>query len=250
MNITQISGNFLCVSWCLGDFWLNNKLNISISFAALLLIGIVQTQTALADDSVLPSRYVKIHANGNELPADAINWSCVKDLETRLFWIASSAPNNSVSFANRTFRWGGLTSQKVRLGKYLGQNRRDPARQTSASDLLFEDWTEAVLQRRKGKFCGLSNWRVPSLYELSGLVRCESGKRADLDRGCGKKQSPIAIDSKYFPDTKKGYYWSSSPSGLTNTAYHAWAVHFSDGSDAARYRGSQHYLRLVGSPLL
>jgi hypothetical protein len=243
------SKEFLCLSWHLGGFWLNNKLNISISFAALLLVGVVQTHTAFADDhaeAALPSRYVKIHANGNELPFDAANWSCVQDLETRLFWVASSTAN-SVSFASRTFRWGGLTSRKVRLGKYLGENRCDLARQTPATELNFADWSEVVVQRRKSKLCGLSNWRVPSLYELSGLTRCESGKKSDLDIGCGKKQKPYAIDVKYFPDTKKGYYWSSTPAGVTNTAHHAWAVHSSDGSDAPRYRGSAHYLRLVGS---
>ena len=64
------------------------------------------------------------------------------------------------------------------------------------------------------------------------------------------KKESFAFNTVDCPDTKKGYYWSSSPAGLTNTAHHAWAVHSTDGSDSPRYRGSQHYVRLVGSRLL
>ena len=197
-------------------------------------------------EATAQKRFVKLDAIGNKLPASASHWSCVNDLETNLFWVVSMPPSTHAA-VERTFRWGGLTALEGRLGKYLGDHRRALARESSALALVFDDWSDIVLNRRKTKLCGLDNWRVPSLYELNGLASCESGKRADLERGCGKKQKPFAFNAEYFPDTKKGYYWSSSPAGLTNTAHHAWAVHSSDGSDAPRDRGSQHYVRLVGS---
>ncbi len=37
-----------------------------------------------------PARYLKLDAGGNELPANATNWSCVKDKDTGLIWEAKS----------------------------------------------------------------------------------------------------------------------------------------------------------------
>ena len=228
---------------------MNKKSHTRSGLAVFLVFVFAYMHHAVAAepaDSTVEKRFVKLDAIGNKLPASASHWSCVNDLETNLFWVVSM-PSFTHAAVERTFRWGGLTALEGRLGKYLGDNRRALARESSALALVFDDWSDLILNRRKTKLCGLDNWRVPSLYELNGLVSCESGKRADLDRGCGKKQKPFAFNTEYFPDTKKGYYWSSSPAGLTNTAHHAWAVHSTDGSDSPRYRGSQHYVRLVGS---
>ena len=78
-------------------------------------------------------------------------------------------------------------SSEGRLGKYLGDNRCALARESSALALVFDDWSDLILNLRKAKLCGLDNWRLPSLYSLNGLVSCESGKEADLGHGCGKK---------------------------------------------------------------
>ena len=235
--------------FAIGESKLNKKSHISSGLAVFLVFAFAYMHPAVTEelaDSTVEKRFVKYDAKGNKLPASAAHWSCVNDLKTKLFW-GVSMPSSTHSAVERTFRWGGLTALEGRLGKYLGDNRRALARESPALALIFDDWSDLILDRRKKQFCGLDNWRVPSLYELNGLVRCESGKRADLDRGCGKKQKSFVFDIEYFPDTQKGYYWSSSPAGLTNTAHHAWAVHSTDGSDSPRYRGNQLYVRLVGS---
>ena len=94
-------------------------------------------------------------------------------------------------------------SSEGRLGKYLGDNRRALARESSAPALVFDDWSDLMLNRRKTKLCGLDNWRLPSLYSLNGLVSCESGKQADLDRGCGKKKSLLLLTLNIFLRPKK-----------------------------------------------
>jgi len=248
-NVVACCWKIICASLIFGESKLNRKFFTLVGFVGSLVFFIAPIYSTVAAehaDLTAQKRFVKFDAHGNRLPANATNWSCVNDLETNLFWVVSMPPFTHAA-VERTFRWGGLTALEGRLGKYLGDNRRALARESSALALVFDDWSDLILNRRKTKLCGLDNWRVPSLYELNGLVSCESGKRADLDRGCGKKQKPFAFNTEYFPDTKKGYYWSSSPAGLTNTAHHAWAVHSTDGSDSPRYRGSQHYVRLVGS---
>lgn len=238
---------------------MNRKFFSIVGFAVFLFFSSTTMRHAVAFEAADPTvkmRYVKIDAYGNELHTNATDWSCVNDLETDLFW-AVSLPSSRHSVVEKKvvekkvvekkFRWGGLTMLQRRLGRYIGDNRRALGVKSVARVLAFDDWSETVSAHRKTKLCGLDNWRVPSLYELSGLASCESGKRADLDKGCGKKQSPFVFATEYFPDTKNGYYWSGTPSGVTNTAHYAWAVHSSDGSDASRYTGNQYYVRLVGS---
>jgi hypothetical protein len=61
---------------------------------------------------------------------------------------------------------------------------------------------------------GYSDWRLPSVVELGSLV--VSGD--DLP----------AINTSYFLDALKGYFWSSTALAASSTS--AWEVFFSDGS--------------------
>ena len=71
-----------------------------------------------------------------------------------------------------------------------------------------------IAQLNSSGFGGYTDWRMPTVKELSFIV----------DRG---RYDP-SIDTDYFPKTMSSYYWSS-----TTHAYDpgsAWRVHFYDGS--------------------
>ncbi len=66
-------------------------------------------------------------------------------------------------------------------------------------------------------------WRLPTRFELESLL--------DLSR------SNPAIDTKKYPDTKRAWYWTSSPCAWNDTA--VWVVDFDGGSvDNGRRYGS------------
>ena len=81
---------------------------------------------------------------------------------------------------------------------------------------------------------GYSDWRLPSIEELSTLV----------DAG----RIEPAIDTAYFPDTAASGYWSSTVS-LYGAGY-AWDVHFSPGWVDYAETSDESYVRAVrGEPL-
>ena len=64
-------------------------------------------------------------------------------------------------------------------------------------------------------------WRLPSIYELRTLMDCgdELIKQPWTD-GCDRKEGDKiipydgpGINLKFFPNTQRGYYWTSTPNG-------------------------------------
>ncbi len=111
------------------------------------------------------------------------------------------------------------------------------------------DWQQANAQTRN--FAGYSDWRLPTHFELETLIYCSSGKdkgregenrRFYLDWCAGNYQRPT-IGQKAFPDTKDGFYWSSSPHADYDS--NAWGVDFYYGYDDFSYKDNNHFVRLV-----
>ena len=96
-------------------------------------------------------------------------------------------------------------------------------------------WQQA-LQRAQtvnssGGFAGFSDWRLPTIKELSSLV----------EHQCVDP----AINLTRFPNASSDGLWSSS-AVAGNTEY-AWSVGFSDGNAFWDYEGNLNRLRLVRS---
>jgi hypothetical protein len=98
-------------------------------------------------------------------------------------------------------------------------------------------WQQAVQTTRSGNTdCegenpDVSDWRLPDIKELSGLV-----DRSRLDP---------AIDIDVFPETQADWYWSSTP--YAGPADYAWVVHFNGGNANIIYVDSALRVRLVRS---
>ena len=74
-------------------------------------------------------------------------------------------------------------------------------------------WSDALKWAADTQFAGSSRWRVPNLKELESLVE--------------KRCIDPAINSRFFPNTRLWFFWSSSPHA--NHPDYAWYVFFGDG---------------------
>ena len=97
-------------------------------------------------------------------------------------------------------------------------------------DDVERPWAEAVSYCEALTLAGHTDWRLPDLYELQGIV----------DYG-GIDDDP-AIDTTHFPGTEMAYYWSSSvPDGYG----YPWQVNFGYGVFSRNYGGLSYFVRCV-----
>lgn len=221
------------------------KVNSSTSGPRLRLDKKVSSDESFPEEK----RYQRISKTGRLLSDHFTDWSCVRDIQTNLFWekkfLGKTIHNKDIEF-----RWGGEAGVQGWLGKYVGENIRVSREKKVPPEFFFNDWDYLIEQSNKEKLCGFDDWRVPSLYELASLVECESGV-ADLDLGCNEeRRSKPTINQVFFPNSMPDTYWTSSLSSLSETGNHAWTIHFSSGSDVTMYRGSYNLVRLVRGPVL
>jgi hypothetical protein len=115
-------------------------------------------------------------------------------------------------------------------------------------------WDEVELFLEGFAFAGRQEWKLPSLGQLSSIIVCESGQRAEVDEwGRGGECVPLnpthALDAIVFPDPPRSIYplyWTAdTPSSLGNSA---WSVDLETGR-IYDYRKNRRkfYLRLVHS---
>lgn len=144
--------------------------------------------------------FTKLDENGDDLPALAQEWSCVRDNTTKLIWEAKTASDGIHNAGNR-YAWGGGSRSLVD-----GSNTEE--------------------------LCGFSDWRVPTIEELIGIV--------DFSR------SRPTIDTNYFPYTVSGRVWSSTLP-VSSSVSMAWCVSFYNSDVGTWFKNSKLQVRLVRS---
>ena len=191
------------------------------------------------------SDYTKLDARGNKLPSSARSWACVLDNRSGLIWEVKTDDGGARDKDNE-YRWGGKGVSDVALANYDGydESQRKQSR-WNGKGKRYDDWNKLITAANSEQLCGLSDWRVPDLYELASLVRCRGGSYKNLDAGCSGSYQKPTIDTEYFPNAQSSWYWSSSPDA-SNSSY-AWFVDFSYGYDNYNYRYNSIYVRLVRS---
>jgi murein DD-endopeptidase MepM/ murein hydrolase activator NlpD len=146
-----------------------------------------------SDYTINPHSYTKMDASGNDLPDNATAWPMVRDNVTGLIW-ENKTDDGTIHDKDNTYNW---------------QN---------AQDIL-------IAQLNAANFGGYSDWRLPTLLELSLLVYA------------GKPYPGPTINTTYFLETALAPYWSSST--VAGFPDRAWRLHFSNGvSDASNYTSS------------
>ncbi len=99
----------------------------------------------------------------------------------------------------------------------------------------YMPWQKAIDACKNLDFAGHKDWRLPTVEELRELV--------DYTRGA--KSGEPAVDTKIFPDTKCGWYWTSTPCAWDPSS--AWIVGFDGGSVGSSCKYDSNYVRPVRS---
>lgn len=187
--------------------------------------------------------YTKLGINGNDLPASATTWFCVRDNVTGLVWEIKQGGNNVIGDeglhdADDRYSWyntnpetnGGADGHADAGGAICGGYALD-------SSLTYCNTQAYVVRVNNMRLCGAMDWRMPNKKELFGLVNFN--------------RIEPSIDMHYFPYTKSGVYFSSSPYAFDTLrytdSYSAWFISFRDGSSSYVYRSKSGYVRLVRS---
>lgn len=122
------------------------------------------------------NQFVKLSKTGEVLPEDAKEWACVWDKNSQRIWEIKTT-DGGVQDAQKRYSFGGKTESSLSIEK----SRVDFVfrRLTSKGFSLRQDkdrvesakssWTELVDTVNKQKLCGLSNWRVPNVFEAVSL---------------------------------------------------------------------------------
>jgi hypothetical protein len=159
--------------------------------------------------------YTKVANNGSDLAdsaplgSGATDWACTRANSSGLLWEVKTAD-------------GGLRDKNKSYTNYDG-SYGTAAQIAAASNSL--GFAAAV---NSSALCGFSDWRMPGVDELVGLV---------------DKSSTPTINPTYFPNTPSSGFWSGSPYAYGSS--YAWGVYFDDGNVSGndRYYGVQ--VRLV-----
>lgn len=106
---------------------------------------------------------------------------------------------------------------------------------------------EACDRLNRESFAGQKTWRVPSGDELKSLVVCNDGKPVpNAAQYCeGNRTGPV-IDTKFFPATQAGHYWTSNSSG--EDPKNAWVVYFYNGLHDHFQKTNRFDVRCVSGP--
>ena len=173
-------------------------------------------------DGMAGFSFTKLDATGKALTNQAdTGHACVKDNVTGLIWEVKTT--SGMRSKKTKYKWGGLTA--------IG---RDHTRKKGS---YYDDWNELVnyandtsnANTAGDALCGFRDWRVPNKEELFSIAHLG-------------KNNP-GIDGRYFPNTQKGWYWSSSPYAYYTN--YARILIFINGRDSISIRDGNRYVRLV-----
>lgn len=160
--------------------------------------------------------FSKIGPEGQRLPYDAKNWSCVLDNRTGLMW-EEHAPQGGLLGMDRYFEW--YNADDAANGGFAGYHPHGAS-------------TEALVNAlNEDGLCGYRDWRLPDRAELIGLM--------DLSKG---KPEPL-IDTAFFPHTPADAYWTSLPHAQDKSQ--AWYVDFASGRSYFAPKVNRMNVRLV-----
>ncbi len=158
--------------------------------------------------------FSKLDSNGDELPATATDWQCVRDNVTGLVWEVKTN-DGGLHDRDNTYTWYNSdgSSNGGAPGAYNG-------------GVNTEAYVAAV---NAASWCGANDWRLPGFAELFSIVNLS-------------RRDPT-VDTTYFPNTVNHWYWTSEPKAFAIDEAIGISFHASYGGGIAR--SSDRHVRLV-----
>lgn len=178
--------------------------------------------------------FTKLDANGVPLADQAVDsattpWACVQDNVTGLIWEVKTNDgglhdqDGSYTWYNTNPATNGGANGEANPGGDTCEGY------TSGNAATYCNTQAYVARVNAAGWCGKSDWRMPTVKELEGIV------------SFGAKN--LAIDTAYFPNTPSSLVWSGSPYAY-NSDY-AWNVYFYAGYSFYGFRYYSGQVRLV-----
>jgi hypothetical protein len=163
-----------------------------------LLSIVVATSNAATTSS--STQYIKIDSTGAALPSSAKTWACTRDSKSGLTWTNKDE--------SRMWYEPDATKNNGYAGKSSGTTY-DSTQSFNGSDVYKNETNQK-------KLCGATDWRMPTIYELTTLYTCSSPNSDITNSGSFSSSkldvcdSGAKINSTYFPFVSDKYIFSSS----------------------------------------
>lgn len=221
--------------------WQRTLITFSLLAGTLLAAALHQPTTP----QPTTHHFTKIDPAGNPLAAWAGPWSCVCDRRSGLLWEVKT-DNENIHEGLWTYSWYRAGSEDfAAVATTDFQEQSAPAVGTpNQGDCYFEaercDTADLVRRTRSEELCGATDWRLPSPQELHTLIDNDS------------KQGQPTIDTAFFPNTKRGDYWTSAQGESLQAVYKnlhagALAISFVDGQRITLPHRNAAFVRLVAT---
>ncbi len=136
--------------------------------------------------------------------------------------------SNGHELADSSTQWDCVRDNKTGL---VWEVRQNDGLHSKEAAYTWKDSQQFAQRVNEKGLCGSSDWRLPSKDELLSIV--------------DKKRDSLKIDTRYFPNTQNGFYWSSSPYEQHENG--AWLVYFNLGSEFAGNKEIIYHARVVRS---
>jgi Protein of unknown function (DUF1566)/Divergent InlB B-repeat domain len=174
------------------------------------------------------SGYTKIANNGADLPGSALlgsgtsDWACTRDNTTGLVWEVKTTDGGLRDMNKSYTNYDDPTQGQKWNGSGVDKPTQAEINATSNS----VGFANAV---NSSSLCGSAGWRMPSIYELLGLVNLSYLPK---------------VDPVFFPNTPSLNFWTGSPNA--SYSFSAWRMSFYDGGgDTGGSRIDSNRVRLV-----
>lgn len=164
--------------------------------------------------------WTKLDPDGEPLPPLAPAWACVRDNNTGLVWEAKVDDQTDPGHFGHSYSWFNPDPDNNgdQPGLADGGTCQGSPCDTSAYVAAFNEL----------RMCGVTDWRLPTRQELTGIVHAG--------------QASPALDPDFFP-LGAGLYWTATPVAAEPAS--AWLVDFNNGSIRTEAKTTAGRIRLV-----
>ncbi len=179
--------------------------------------------------------FTKLDAAGGVLPVqnqawndagseeEGTRWSCVRDNVTGLMWEVKESNPEHPRYAGHVYRWW-LDAEEFN-GGFPDYNSTGRCTFGSCDTQTYLNWIN------ENGLCGFTDWRMPSVAELSSIAVLSSVMPA--------------VDTLYFPDISNTQVRFFTNQSLAKDPSRAWYVYFSDASASFTNKGDASHVRVV-----